>query len=77
MPEYLNQKEAFLKCKKEGRFIVTEETDIEKIKATLKIAEGDIESANFIKKNLSKQSNQWNSVYKLYYDALHELSESY
>ncbi|MBU1204703.1 MAG: hypothetical protein KKE93_02225 [Nanoarchaeota archaeon] len=77
MPEYLNQKEAFLKCKKEGRFIVIEETDIEKIKATLKIAEGDIESANSIKKNLSKQSNQWNSVYKLYYDALHELSESY
>jgi len=77
MPEYLNQKEAFLKCKKEGKFIVIEETDIEKIKATLKIAEGDIESANFIKKNLSKQSNQWNSVYKLYYDALHELSESY
>ena len=77
MPEYLNQKEAFLKCKKEGRFIVTEETDIEKIKATVKIAEGDIESANSIKKNLSKHSNQWNSVYKLYYDALHELSESY
>ena len=50
MPEYLNQKEAFLKCKKEGKFIVIEESNIEKIKATLKIAEGDIESANFIKK---------------------------
>ena len=77
MPEYLNQKEAFLKCTKEGRFIIIEEIDIEKIKSTLKISEGDIESADCIKKNLPKESNQWNSVYKLYYDALHELTESF
>lgn len=25
MPEYLTQKEAFLKCKKEGKFMVIEE----------------------------------------------------
>jgi DNA polymerase III delta prime subunit len=77
MPEYLNEKEAFSKCKKEGRFIVTEEIDIEKVKATLTIAEGDVEPANILKKNLPKKSNQWNSVYKLYYDALHELVESF
>ncbi len=77
MPEYLNQKEAFLKCKKDGMFIITEEVDEEKIKATLIIAESDVESANILKKNLPKQSNQWNSVYKLYYDALHELVESF
>lgn len=77
MPEYLTQKEAFTKCKKEGKFIVTEEIDIEKIKSTLNIAEADIESADSIKKNLPKQSNQWSSVYKLYYDALHELVESF
>jgi len=77
MPKYLTQKEAFLKCKKEGRFIVTEDIDVGKIKATLIIAEGDVESANILKKNLPKKSNQWNSVYKLYYDALHELVESF
>ncbi len=77
MPKYLTKKEAFLKCKKEGRFIIVEEIDIEKIKCTLKIAEGDVESANSIKKNLLEKSNQWNSVYKLYYDALHELAESF
>ncbi len=77
MPKYLTQKEAFMKCKKEGKFIFIDETDIEKIKSTLAIAEADIESANFIKKNLSRKSNQWNSVYKLYYDALHELVESF
>ena len=77
MPKYLTQKEAFMKCRKEGKFIITEETDIEKIKSTLNIANADVESANSIKKNLPKQSNQWNSVYKLYYDALHELVESF
>ncbi len=69
MPEYLTRQEAFLKCKKEGKFLVVEEIDKEKIKATLKIAEGDLEAANLIKKNIPKGSNLWNSVYKLYYDA--------
>lgn len=77
MPKYLTQKEAFMKCKKEGKFIVTEEIDKEKIKSILGIAESDIESANSIKKNIPKLSSQWNSVYKLYYDALHELTESF
>ena len=77
MPKYMTQKEVFLKCKKEGKFIITEDIDLEKIKSTLNIAETDIESGNFIKKNISKQNSQWNSVYKLYYDALHELVESF
>lgn len=77
MPKYLTQKEAFIKCRKEGKFIITEEMDKEKIKSTLIIADADIESADSIKKNLSKQSSQWNSIYKLYYDALHELVESF
>ena len=76
MPKYVTRKEAFMKCKKEGRFIVIEKVNIEKINSTLRIADGDIESADFIKKNLPKQNNRWNSVYKLYYDALHELVES-
>lgn len=77
MPKYLTQNEAFIKCRKEGSFIVMEEINIEKIKSTLNIADADIEAANSIKKNLPKQSNQWNSIYKLYYDALHELVESF
>ena len=77
MPKYLTQKEAFLKCTREGKFITTEDIDIEKIKSTFKISEGDVESADYIKKSLPNESNQWNSVYKLYYDALHELTESF
>ena len=35
MPRFLIQKEAFLKCDQEGRFIVLEEIDYEKIKSAL------------------------------------------
>ena len=41
MPEYLTQKEAFGKCKTGGKFIIIEQADEEKIKATLAIADGD------------------------------------
>ena len=77
MPKYLTRAEAFAKCRSQGRFIVSEEADVDRIKATLEIADADIESANLIKKSLPKISRQWNSVYKLFYDALHELAESF
>ena len=77
MPEYLTQKEAFDRCRKEGKFIVLEELDLEKIKSSLVIAEGDIESADTLKKNTPVKSAKWNSIYKLYYDAMHELVESF
>lgn len=32
MPKYLTQEEAFMKCKKEGKFIVMEEIDRERIR---------------------------------------------
>ena len=34
-------------------------------------------AAEVIKKSAAKNNYLWNSVYKLYYDALHELTESY
>lgn len=66
MPKYLTKDEAFMKCKREGNFLVLEEVDFDRIKATLNIADSDVESAELIKKSLSKQNHQWNSVYKLY-----------
>lgn len=77
MPEYLSQKDAFMKCKKEGRFIIIDELSIDKIKSMMRIADSDVQSSNDIKKSLVKNSLQWNTVYKLYYDALHELVEAY
>jgi len=43
MPRYLTQKEAFMKCKKEGMFIITEEIDIEMIKSSLLIADAPLD----------------------------------
>jgi hypothetical protein len=77
MPKYISQKEAFLKCKKEGKVIATAEIDIEKIKSTLLIAESDVEAGKILENNLKKGTSQWNSVYKLYYDAMHELTEAF
>jgi len=77
MPEYLTQEEAFLKCKKEGNFVIREDIDKAKIESTVIIADADLDSANTIKKNVDKKSSQWNTVYKLNYDALHELSEAF
>jgi len=77
MPEFLTQPEAFLKCKKDGRFIVLEEVELGRIKSIFVIADADVNSADVLRKILDKNSPQWNSVYKLYYDAFHELAESF
>lgn len=70
MPRFLNQEEAFFKCKTEGKFIVLEEIDLGKIRSTLTIALADVQAANILKQNLPKESPVWSSIYKLYYDAL-------
>jgi hypothetical protein len=77
MSKFLNQKEAYLKCKRNGCFIVLEQIDYEIINSTLNIAKGDIEAANTLINHISKDNIGWNGVYKLYYDALHELSEAF
>ncbi len=77
MPKYLKQDECFLKCRKEGKFIILENIDKEKIKSTMLIAESDIDAGKTLKNNIPKESSQWNGVYKLFYDALHELVEAF
>jgi hypothetical protein len=77
MPKYLTKEEAFAKCKKEGCYIPIEVVDLEKIKSTFEISDSDISSAKILKDNIQKESKGWNSVYKLYYDALHELVEAF
>ena len=77
MPKYLTQKEAFKKCEIEGKFIPQKDVDIDKIKAMAEISKSDLESGKELKKNLSKESMQWSSAYKLYYDALHELVDAF
>ncbi|MBW2984811.1 hypothetical protein KY361_06845 [Candidatus Woesearchaeota archaeon] len=73
MPKHRTQKEAFEKCSNDGMFYPQKDIDIAKIKSMADIAKGDFESGKKLKENLPKESRQWSSVYKLYYDSLHEL----
>lgn len=65
------------KCEKEGKFIPIDDFDIEQIKSMLEIAKSDFDSAEALKNSLSKESKQWSSVYKLFYDAIHEFVEAF
>jgi len=77
VPKYLTLKEAFDKCRIEGKFIPRKGVDTDKIKSMVEIALADLESGKEIKKTISKQSKQWSTVYKLHYDVLHELVEAF
>lgn len=58
-------------CTTQGNFIPTAEVDEEWIRANLRIAEEDLQSA---KDAVAKK--RWNSAYKTYYDVLHQLAEA-
>lgn len=77
MPNYLTQTEAFEKCTADGKFGPIREINIDKIKSAVRIAEADFETGRNTKKGLDRKSDQWSSVYKLHYDALHELVEAF
>lgn len=72
MSKYKTNEECYDSCKSNGFFEKKGEVNIEKIKSNLKIAEEDLASA----KDAMKKE-RWNSGYKLFYDVLHILVESY
>ncbi|MEA2036771.1 MAG: hypothetical protein U9O94_04645 [Nanoarchaeota archaeon] len=72
MPKFKAAEECYDSCQTKGFFEKVEDTNIEKIKSNLKIAEEDLASA----KDAVKKE-RWNSAYKLFYDVLHILVESY
>jgi hypothetical protein len=76
MPKYLTLDEAYHKCKKEGKYLLLNEVDIAVIKSMILIAEGCAKSAERTRKELKQDSIEWNSVYILYYNALHTLAEA-
>lgn len=75
MPKYMTKEEVFSKCERDGRFIQLENIDLEKIRSSFAIAEEDFEAAKSLRNLAAKENSRWNSIYKLYYDALHELAE--
>jgi uncharacterized protein (UPF0332 family) len=72
MPVFRTKEEAYDRCLADGNIISQENVNLDVIKANLRIAEEDLESA---KDAISKK--RWNSAYKLHYDALHGLVEAY
>ena len=72
MPKFKTIEECYNSCSEEGLLKPTESVNIEKIKNNLKISEEDLETANYALKQKSM-----NSAYKLFYDVLHMLVESF
>ncbi|MEW5896800.1 MAG: hypothetical protein AB1668_03860 [Nanoarchaeota archaeon] len=72
MRQFETVEEAYNFCASEGDIIPLSEVDGDRIKANMRIAEEDLQSAQdaVVKK-------RWNSAYKLHYDVLHQLAESF
>ncbi len=63
-------------CEIEGSFTPLIELDVELIKSIINIARADLETADKWAKAASKESSEWNAIFKLYYDALHGFGEA-
>jgi len=72
MPHFKTKEEAYEKCEVNGYIRPRYKVDIEKIEANLNIAEENHQGADLL---YSKKF--WNSAYKLYYDAIHILIETF
>ena len=64
-------------CEEEGSFIPLQSIDPEQIESMVSIAILDFETVGQWLKNAKKESSQWNAIYKLHYDILHELIEAF
>jgi uncharacterized protein (UPF0332 family) len=73
MPKERTLEETYDKCTSEGNIILQDKVDINKIQSMIKIAQDDIESAKSLLKN---KEPKYGSVYKLYYAAIHQLTEA-
>ena len=73
MPKEYTLEQAYNICLTSRKFILQDNIDKEKIRSRIIIAQDDLQSA----KNLIKSEDpKWNTIYKLYYDVLHQFTES-
>lgn len=72
MSKSLTLNEAYSLCNEQGSLAPVIEVDVLKVRANLRIADEDLSIAQYSAKN-----EHWNSAYKLYYDVLHILVESF
>ncbi|HLC80816.1 MAG TPA: hypothetical protein VJG31_03520 [Candidatus Nanoarchaeia archaeon] len=64
-------------CQEEGSFVPKYGLNKEQVKTTLSVALTDWETARSWVKKAPKESGQWNALYKLHYDILHGLVETF
>lgn len=76
MPQFKTCKKVYASCECGGFFVKQEEVDVVKIQHMVGIALGDRQAARSLLSSASKQDGMWNSIYKLYYDVLHQLAEA-
>ncbi len=72
-----NEELIFGACLEEGSFTSLENIDIDQIKGIMNVAQVDLETMMFWKKQAPKESGQWNAILKLSYDVLHAYSEAF
>lgn len=69
--------EKYVRCKKEGAFVPLAEPAAEQIHTMLKLSAADLHVAREWAKNSPKEGFQWNALFKLHYDVLHQLTEAF
>ncbi len=72
MRQFKTVEEAYHFCLSEGSIIPTGEVDEPQIKASVRIADEDVQSGED-----AAVKKRWNSAYKNYYDVLHQLAEAF
>jgi len=72
VPKEITQEEAYNKCTAEGNIIFSLEPELDRAKSMLEIAKEQMEAA----KSLA-QKKLWNSTYKMHYELLHLLAETF
>ena len=72
MPKFKTVEECYNSCQAEGHLKSIGDVNLDRVRANLKIAEEDLASARDVIKK-----EYWNSAYKLFYDTLHILIETY
>lgn len=72
MRQFRTVVEAYDICLADGNIIPQDNIDEDRIRASLRIAEEDLQSAE---DSIAKK--RWNSAYKMYYDVLHQLAEAF
>ena len=77
MPKFKSSKEVCSECERDGLVIRLEEVDIAKIQHMLRIAQADLDVVKALVSETPKDSPSWSTLYKLQYDALHQLIDAF